>query len=44
MEEPIVNRVQQSALAVVDLAELAPVGARTLLDIAKWLDQGLLLL
>ena len=43
MEEPIVNRVQQSALAVVDLAELAPEGARTRLDIAQWLDQGLLL-
>jgi hypothetical protein len=43
MESPIVNRVQQSTLEVIDLAALSPNGPRTGIDIAQWLDQGLVL-
>ena len=42
-EDPIVNRVAQSALVTLDLEELYPKGPRTGVDISQWLEAGLLL-
>lgn len=43
MEGEIVNRVAASALAVFDLEDYYPDGRRVALDIAQWLDEGVLL-
>ncbi|SFR35562.1 Protein of unknown function [Robiginitalea myxolifaciens] len=42
-EQPIVNRVAQSALVTLDLEEIYPKGPRTGVDISQWLEEGLLL-
>ncbi len=43
MSAPIVNRVANSALQVIDLEELYQEGTRTLLDLTDFLDEGILL-
>ncbi|NNC70996.1 MAG: DUF2480 family protein [Flavobacteriaceae bacterium] len=43
MSEKIINRVAQSHLVTIDLEEFYPEGERILLDISKWLHEGLLL-
>jgi hypothetical protein len=43
MSETIVNKVAQSALITFDLEEHIPKGTRTLIDLAQWLEGGLLL-
>jgi hypothetical protein len=42
-QEPIINRVAQSALVSIDLEQYYPEGARALLDIKDVLFQGLIL-
>ena len=43
MAEEIINRVAQSKLVTFDLEELYVPGERKTLDIAQWLDQGIIL-
>ncbi len=43
MEGEIVNRVAASALEVFDLEDYYPDGRRISLDLAQWLEEGLLL-
>lgn len=43
MEEPIVNRVANSALMTLDLEEHFPAGQRLSLDLSQWLEQGFIL-
>jgi len=43
MSTPIDNRVAQSPLKVIDPVDFYPNGIRVELDIAQWLDQGLIL-
>ncbi len=43
MEEEIVNRIAQSKLVTLDLEDFYPKGERILLDIGKWLYEGLIL-
>lgn len=43
MKEEIINRVAQSKLVTFDLEDLYLGGARKVLDIAQWLDQGIVL-
>ncbi len=43
MEEPIVNRVEESGLIQVDLGKLLTPRPTAAVDLAKWLDQGIVL-
>ena len=43
LQEPIINRVAQSALVSIDLEQYYPAGERALLDIKEVLFQGLIL-
>ncbi|RZJ35177.1 MAG: DUF2480 family protein [Flavobacterium sp.] len=43
MEDEIINRVAASKLEVFDLEDYYPAGNRTTIDIAQWLDEGLIL-
>lgn len=43
MEDPIVNRVANSALVTFDLETFYPEGTRALLDISSWLYEGIVL-
>jgi hypothetical protein len=43
MSAPIVNRIANSTLQVIDLEELYQDGTRTLLDLTDFLDEGILL-
>lgn len=43
MEEEIINRIAQSKLVTLDLEDFYPKGERILLDISKWLYEGLIL-
>jgi len=43
MEEEIINRVANSALAVFDLEDYYPKGTRSQIDISQWLLEGFLL-
>ena len=43
MEEPIVNRVEESGLIQVDLGQLLTPRPTAAVDLAKWLDQGFVL-
>ncbi|KRO67899.1 MAG: hypothetical protein ABR84_04045 [Cryomorphaceae bacterium BACL21 MAG-121220-bin10] len=43
MEEPLINRVANSPLISLDLAQFRPKAVRTSLDLASFLDQGLVL-
>lgn len=43
MDEEIINRVAQSKLITFDLEDLYQEGQRITLDIAQWLDHGIVL-
>jgi len=43
MEQPIVNRVANSALMTIDLEEYFPEGDRVQLDLSQWLEGGFIL-
>lgn len=43
MEEPIVNRVEESGLIQVDLGKLLTPRPAAAVDLAEWLDQGIVL-
>ena len=43
MEEPIVNRVEESGLIQVDLGQLLTPRPTASVDLAEWLDQGIVL-
>lgn len=43
MAGEIVNRVAQSQLITIDLEQFYPKGKRAILDIAQWLDNGMVL-
>ena len=43
MEKKIINRVNNSNLITIDLEELYPINTRSEIDIAKWLENGLVL-
>ena len=43
MEDKIINKVAQSKLMTLDLEDYFPEGKRELLDISKWLYEGLIL-
>ena len=43
MDKPIVNRVANSNLMVIDLEEYYPQGRRECIDISKWLFEGIVL-
>ena len=43
MEEPIVNRVEESGLIQVDLGQLLTPRPTAAVDLAEWLDQGFVL-
>lgn len=43
MPEEIVNRIAQSKLITLDLEDFYPKGRRVLIDISKWLFEGLIL-
>ena len=43
MTEPIINKVAQSALITFDLEEHIPLGTRTFIDLAQWLEEGFIL-
>lgn len=43
MSQPIVNRVAQSPLKVIDLMEYHSKGPRSVVDVAQWLEQGFIL-
>ena len=43
MNEPIVNKVAQSALITIDLEEHIPQGTRTFIDLSQWLEEGFIL-
>ena len=41
--DEIINKVANSSLEVFDLEDYYPVGKRTSVDIAQWLEEGILL-
>ena len=43
MEDPIVNRVEESGLIQVDLGQLLKPRPTAAVDLAEWLDQGIVL-
>ncbi|RMB63504.1 DUF2480 family protein [Dokdonia sinensis] len=43
MKDQIVNRVANSKLVTFNLEDLYPSGARVILDISQWLDEGFIL-
>lgn len=43
MEKKIINRVNNSNLITIDLEELYPINTRSEIDIANWLENGLVL-
>lgn len=43
MEETIFNKVANSALVTIDLADYRPQGQRTFIDLSQWLEEGILL-
>ena len=43
MSDEIINRVAQSQLMTIDLEQLYPKGQSAVLDIAQWLDDGIVL-
>ena len=43
MAEEIVNRVSKSKLVTIELEDFYPEGDRFVLDISKWLHEGLIL-
>lgn len=43
MEKPIVNRVANSNLLVIDLEDFYPQGRREYIDVSKWLIEGIAL-
>ena len=43
MEEPIVNRVEESGLIQVDLGKLLTPRPTSSVDLSEWLDQGIVL-
>ena len=43
MDKPIVNRVANSNLMVIDLEDFYPQGKRECIDISEWLFEGIVL-
>ena len=43
MKESIVNKVAKSPIVTIDLEDFKTEGIKTLVDIAQWLDEGLVL-